>query len=195
MKNRQSLRSARGQSILEFTLVVPLILMVVLGVVEVAYALLDQQVVTRLTREGSNLISRDATIEDATTVMRSMGTRPVNLNDGSSKVIFSVIKRGGTVGTANYDRLFMYQRRVYGTYAGSSKLHYGGGSFNGAPDYEAVNADTNAALQVTNVPANLVTVLGGMMYVTEIFSRHNLITPFDRFGVAIPESLYSIAYF
>lgn len=195
MKNRQTFRSARGQSILEFTLIVPLVLLILLGVVEVAYVLLDQQVVTRMTREGSNMISRDASIEDATTVMRNMGIRPVNLNNGSSKVIFSVIKRGGIVGTANYDRLYMYQRRVYGTFPGTSRFSFGGGAFNGAPDYEAVNADGNAALQVNNVPAGLVAVKGGMIYVTEIFSRHNLITPFDQWGVPIPSALYSIAYF
>jgi hypothetical protein len=195
MKNRQRLLSASGQSILEFTIVMPLILLVVLGVVEVGYALLDQQVVTRLTREGSNLISRSTTIEDATTAMTTMHSRPVNFNDGSSRLIFSVIKRGGTVGTANFDQLFLYQRRVFGSYPGTSKLIHGGGSFNGAPDYEAVNSDNDPNLRVTNVDPNLVMNRGGMIYITEIYTRHNLITPFDRFGVPIPETLYSIAYF
>ena len=36
---------------------------------------------------------------------------------------------------------------------------------------------------------------GGMLYVTEIYTRHPLITPFDRFGVQLPSTLYSIAYF
>ena len=51
--------------------------MLVLGVVEVSYALLDQHVVTKLTREGSNLISRDTSLQDAATAMRSMSSRPV----------------------------------------------------------------------------------------------------------------------
>jgi hypothetical protein len=34
-----------------------------------------------------------------------------------------------------------------------------------------------------------------MIYITEIFSRHNRITPLDRFGVLVPQTLYSIAYF
>jgi len=36
---------------------------------------------------------------------------------------------------------------------------------------------------------------GGLLYVTEIFTTHTLITPFDRFGVNVPTTLYSIAYF
>ena len=53
--------------------------MLSLGVVEVGYALLDQHVVTKLTREGSNLISRDVTLQDAATAMQSMTTRPGRL--------------------------------------------------------------------------------------------------------------------
>jgi hypothetical protein len=34
-----------------------------------------------------------------------------------------------------------------------------------------------------------------MMYVTEVYTRHTLITPFDRFGVTLPDTLHSIAYF
>ena len=37
--------------------------------------------------------------------------------------------------------------------------------------------------------------LGGMLYITEIYTRHPLITPFDHFGVTMPTTLYSIAYF
>ena len=69
----------------------------------------------------------------------------------------------------------------------------GTGSFTG-PDYEAANSDTDTRLQVTNLPTGLV-ASGGMIYITEIFSTHTLITPFDRFGVVVPSVLYSIAYF
>ena len=42
-----------------------------LGVVETSYGLLDQHVVTKLTREGSNLISRDTSLQDAAAVWRA----------------------------------------------------------------------------------------------------------------------------
>lgn len=196
---RQRLRKlagSSGQSIVEFAIMLPLVLLIVLGVVEVAYALLDQQVVTKLTREGSNLISRDTSLQDAATAMASLSTRPVNLANGS-RLIFSVLRRGATTGTTNFNQIILYQRYEYGNFTGSSKLATrGGGSFRGAPDYEAVNADSNSGLQVTTaLPVDLAADPGSMIYVTEIYTRHTRITPLDRFGVSVPETLYSIAYF
>ncbi len=193
---RRGLSNSRGQSIIEFAVMLPLICVVVLGVVEVGYALLDQQVVNRISREGSNLISRDTSLQDAGTAMASMSSRPVDFNNGSSRLIFSVILRGATVGTANYNQLVLYQRYEKGTFSASSKLTTsGGGLFNGPPEYTAVNVDTNTGLRVTNVPGTLIPIVGGMIYVTEVYTRHTLITPFNRFGVVVPQTLYSIAYF
>lgn len=189
------LRGCSGQSLVEFAVILPLVLLIVLGVVEVGFALLDQQVVSKLTREGSNLISRDTSLQDAATAMRTISSRPVDLANGS-KMIFSVLRKGATTTSPNYNRIVLYQRYEFGNYTGSSKLTTAGsGSFRGAPDYEANAADTNTGLQVTNVPANLVTDPGDMIYVTELYTRHTLITPLVRFGVSVPETLYSIAYF
>jgi hypothetical protein len=114
-----------------------------------------------------------------------------------SRVIFSVIKKGSTTGSANYDKVILYQRHQYGSLTGvSSALQMiGSGSFGGAPDYTAANPDTNAGLQIANLPSYLDVARGGMVYVTEIYTRHDLLTPLDRFGVTVPSNLYSIAYF
>ena len=190
------LSSSRGQSVIEFALVMPVVVALVLGVIELGYALQDQHLITKLTREGSNLISRDTTVQDAATALRAMSSLPVNFDDGSSKIIFSVIKRGATTGSNNYDRMVLYQRYEYGTFAGVSHITIAGaGSFGGPPDYAAANSDNNSGLQVTGLPPDLVSVKGGMIYVTEIFTKHALLTPFDQFGVSVPQTLYSIAYF
>jgi hypothetical protein len=100
------------------------------------------------------------------------------------------------VGAANYGVPVLYQRFVYGTYAGTSTLvTAGSGSFGGAPDYQAANSDSDTRLQVTNLPNAASMPLGGLTYITEIFARHALITPLDRFGITVPQTLYSIAYF
>ena len=63
------------------------------------------------------------------------------------------------------------------------------------PDYQAANADSDTGLQLNGLPSGLVVGAGSMIYVTEIFTKHELITPFDKFGVKVPDVLYSIAYF
>jgi hypothetical protein len=195
MRTRRMLADASGQSLVEMALIMPLFLVIVLGIVEVGYALIDQHVTTRLTREGSNLISRDVPLQDAGAALRAMTSRPINFDDGSSKVIFSVLKRGETTGTTNYDKIFLYQRYEIGTYPGTSKLTTRGSGGFAPPNYEAPNSDANANLQLTSGPANIVGVQGGMIYVTEIYTRHRLMTPLDRFGITVPSTLYSIAYF
>jgi hypothetical protein len=188
--------SASGQSIVEFALVVPFLVVLVLGIAELGYALLDSHIVTKMTRESSNLISRDASIQDAVTAMVGMSSRPVNFTNGSSKIIFSVVMKVATPSVPNSSKPILYQRYVYGTYAGTSALTTAGtGSYGGAPDYQAANADTDTRLQVTNLPNAATMPVGGYMYITEIYTRHTLITPLDRFGITVPQTLYSIAYF
>jgi hypothetical protein len=182
--------------VLEFALVLPLLLIIVLGVVETSYALLDSHVVTKVSREGSNLISRDTTLLDAANAMRQMTVAPLNFDDGSSKLIFSVIRSGPTVGTANYNKPILYQRYVYGTYAGQSAFtSAGNGSYGPAPDFRAINPDTDASLQVANCPPNLLSGPGSIAYITEIYSRHVLLTPLSGFGIQFPTTMYSVAYF
>jgi hypothetical protein len=189
------MRGTRGQSLVEFSFVLPLILVIGLGLIEVGYELLDQHVVAKLSREGSNLISRNTSLEDAVSAMTAMSTRPVDF-DTHSKVIFSVLKKGARAGTANYDKIYLYQRREFGPLSDGSRLvTRGAGSFGGPPDYKAINPDTTTALQVTSVPASLIGPRGGMIYVTEIYTSHELLTPVRRFGLDVPRSLYSIAYF
>ena len=196
MKKRPSARtSSSGQSIVEFALILPLLMLIVLGVVEFGYALSDEHVVTRLSREGSNLISRDTSLQDAAAALTSMSSAPVDFTNGS-KLIFSVVRKGATTGSANENLLVLYQRYEFGSYSGTSTVTtLGTGSFGGGPDYLAANSDSDTSLRVTNLPASLVLSKGGMIYITEIFTRHNRITPLDNFGVLVPQTLYSIAYF
>jgi hypothetical protein len=194
---RTRLAGHGGQSLIEFTLVMPLLLLLMLGVIEFGYVLLDEHVVTKLSREGSNMISRDTPLVQARVALASMSTRPVDFTTGS-KLIFTVIRKGATAGTANFDQHIVYQRYDYGD--GSlpdSAIHMqGSGSFP-APEYVAVGSDTNTGLRVVpeTLPPGFDLTRGGMIYVTEIYTRHQLLTPLDRLGITVPQTLYSIAYF
>jgi hypothetical protein len=58
-----------------------------------------------------------------------------------------------------------------------------------------VNSDTDTNLRITNLPANVDLSLGGLLYVAEVFTQHAPLTPLDKFGVTVPPTLRSIAYF
>jgi hypothetical protein len=195
MTLRRISRGEEGQSMVEMALVMPILLVTALAVVEVSYALLDQHIVSKLSREGSNLISRDVALADAGLAMRTMTTRPVNFDTGS-RLVFSVLKKVATSGAANYDRIVLYQRYEMGALAATSAIRTSGnGSFGAAPDYIAVNSDSDVRLRVVGLPGNIDLTRGNLLYVTEVFTRHPLITPVDRFGISVPDTLYSIAYF
>jgi hypothetical protein len=194
-KVRPALFGSSGQGLVEFAVILPFLLLVVLGVTELGYALLDQHVITRLSREGSNLISRGTSLQDAAMALRGMSSRPVDF-DRNSKVIFSVLRNVSTTGSGNFNQVVLYQRYEYGTLAAQSRFSTrGSGSFGDGPEYQAQNSDNDTNLQIDNMPPNLSVGLGGMIYVTEVFTSHPLITPLDRFGVTVPSVLYSIAYF
>ena len=124
MRTLTRARGERGQSAVEMAIVLPLLIVLVLGVVEVSYGLMDQHVVTKLTREGSNLISRDTSLGDAANVLKNMASRPVNF-DSTSKGIFTVIRKGATTGTANFGADIIYQRYEFGALSASSALMEG----------------------------------------------------------------------
>ena len=202
MRRRRSPRQAfgpassdRGQTLVEMAFVIPIILMVSLGVVEVSYGILHQHVISRITREGANLISRDVSLLDASKALKSMSAKPVDFTDGSD-LILTVLKKGAVVGSANYDKVVLYQRYHIGTLGSASTLTTRGPAvFGPAPDFRVANSDTDMNLQIANLPANVDITRGGLLYVAEVFTQHERLTPLDKFGITIPTTRQSIAYF
>lgn len=188
-------RSEAGQGIVEMAIVLPVTVLIALGVVELSYALLHEHILSKISREGANLISRDVTLLDAGTALRKMQTPPVDIDSGS-RVIFSVLKKGATTGTPNYDRVVLYQRYSLGSISAASTLTTAGvGAFGPGPDFQALNSDTDTNLRITDLPPTLNIPRGGLLYVAEVFTDHEVLTPLHRFGITVPPRLHSVAYF
>jgi Flp pilus assembly protein TadG len=200
-KRTSTIRSSQGQVLVEFALVLPLLLLLAFGVIELSFLMHDQHVIIRLTREGSNLISRSDynRLDDAATVMTSMVNPPVDFSGTNSKLIFTVLKKyTDDASQPNYNKVIVYQRREIGGLTATSVFNPStltSASFGPAPEYYAINPGTNTNLQATNVPTGLVSNAGQFAYVTEIYTLHPLITALNKFGVSLPTTLYSIAYF
>jgi hypothetical protein len=124
-----------------------------------------------------------------------MSSKPVDFTDGS-ELILTVLKKGSVVGSANYDKVVLYQRYHIGTLGSASTLTTRGPAvFGPAPDFRVANSDTDMNLQIANLPANVDITRGGLLYVAEVFTTHERLTPLDKFGITIPTTLQSIAYF
>jgi hypothetical protein len=143
------------------------------------------------------MISRDTPLQDTTTALRLMKSGPVDFDGGTSKLILSVFRRVSTTTARNYNKVVLSQRVEYGSLPNQSGLTTAGsGSFGGAPDYIAVDADDDPNFVATNFPANLAMSPGDVVYVAEIYSRHTFMTPLQSLlARTLPGTLYSIAYF
>ena len=186
MHNR---RRESGQALCEFALTLPILMALVLGVIELGYALFQTQLITSMSREGSNLISRQVTIGDAEAALETMS--PIVRFDTNSALILSVVKLG--VGGANKDVPIIVQRHSVGSFAGSSVLGNPPQSAYGAwPDYTALYPDTDGSIRVSGaLPNGLTLTPGESVYVTEIFTQRTSIVPF----MPLPNTLYQSAYF
>lgn len=186
------LRSSRGQSIVEFAICLPLLLVLTLGVVETSNALMSQHIITKTAREGSNMISRETRLADAGSALQNMSSTPGSFNS-TTKVVFSVLMRSQT--GSNTGSLVLYQRYQVGNLSLPGSRLNGSGSFTAANDYTAANPNNDTGLRVTNAPPGIASVPGGMIYVTEVWTTYTPLTPLNNFGVPVPSVLYSIAFF
>jgi len=184
----------RGQSLVEFAMVLPLVLVLMLGIIEVSYALFENHIIIKLAREGANLISRGTNLGQAEAALLSATTAPVAFN-AKGKLVLSVIKLGEA--GPNLNQPIISQRRVVGTLSANSVLgNPPTSSYSGAPYYTAVDPNNDSSIRIAGaLPNGLTLAAGESVYVTEVYTRHDLITPFQNFGVTLPTNLYASAYF
>jgi len=182
-------RHEAGQALFEFGVTLPILMALVLGVIEFGYALFQVQLVTSMAREGSNLIARQVTINDAEAALRTMSG--LVRFDANSTLILSVVRLG--VGGANNNVPIIVQRRSVGAFAASSVLGDPPQSaYQGSPDYNAYNPDDDPSIRVSGVLPNGFTLTPGeSVYVTEVFTQRTSIVPF----MPLPAMLHASAYF
>ncbi len=182
-------RHEAGQALFEFGVTLPILMALVLGVIEFGYALFQVQLVTSMAREGSNLIARQVTINDAEAALQTMSG--LVRFDANSTLILSVVRLG--VGGANNNVPIIVQRHSVGAFAASSVLGDPPQSaYQGSPDYYAYDPDNDGSIRVSGVLPNGFTLTPGeSVYVTEVFTQRTSIVPF----MPLPAMLHASAYF
>ena len=186
----------RGQSLIEIALLMPLVLRRRTGRhrVRLRAARSARRHQTHARRLESDLARHDDRGRghgDAQHVHASSG-----LQHGS-RMIFSVLKKGATTGTANYDQVILYQRHEYGALTGAERAADGGLRHvrrrAGLRGQQLRHQHEPADHESAGLPR--AHAWGTGLRHRDLHAPTHLITPLDRFGVTVPNTLYSIAYF
>jgi Flp pilus assembly protein TadG len=172
LKNwRSRLLNRSGQALIEFAFVSIMLLLLIFGLIDFCRAISIRQVITNLTREGSNLASRNTSLPDTMTAIIA-SANPLNITN-NGRIIISVVVLSNNVPTV-IDQLS--QGSI--TNQAASKIGTKGG--------EASMPSTNPHLPEANQT----------VYVTEVYYSFTPITPVGKLlGVNLPTRLYDVAYF
>ena len=184
-----------GQTLAELGIIMPVLLVLIFGVLEVGWALFQSNVIRGYVRESSNLISRNRSFQEAENAITSSSDSggPVRIGAGEadSRMILSVVTLGS--GGTNNNRVIILQRHQIGNLNATSVLGTPPqGAYGGAPDYVAKNPTNDSSIRVGGaLPNGYVLDVGQSLYVTEIFTRRGSIVNF----AILPDTLYASAFF
>lgn len=87
-------RHSRGTSIIEFTLVLPLLLIMILALIEFGNLIQARLIVANVAREGGSISSRSLTVDQVLADLVARSGHPLLLNGGNGKVIITRIDGG-----------------------------------------------------------------------------------------------------
>ena len=175
MKMRMNWRDRSGQALVEFMFVASILLLLLFGLIDFCRALSVRQVITSLTREGSNLASRGTTMSDAADAVVASAA-PLSIDTASGKVIITAV--------INVNDTFIITNQVSrGTLTtATSKIGTGVG----------------ATVSTNWIPSTTVSIPkpNKIVYVTEVFYEFKSVTPIGDFlNFTMPSPLYDVAYF
>lgn len=160
-----------GQALLEFVICCLLLFVMVFGLIDFSRVIHDEQVMSGLTRQGSNLASRGTSLDETVSSLVTQGSSLDISGDG--KIIVTAVAD------------------VNGVTQITGQAESGGG----IPVTSRVGSGVG---QLADVPAAASPVLqkGQTLYVTEVFYSFHTITPIGNLlKLALPSTLYEAAYF
>lgn len=165
------LRNARGQALAEIAIVLPLLLMLFVGTLELGFVLYQGHLVRKIAREAGSLLSRQVTLEATSTAMQGAIDAVPHLGGfaGNATLILSVVQEGNA-GTSNDGKPIIVRRVTVGSIGGGSILGDPPQSaFGPAPNYPALDPASNTALQTEPLPNGLTIGPADVLFVAEVY--------------------------
>ncbi len=174
---RTRLQHRSGQALVEFMFVAVMLLLLVFGLIDFCRAISTRLVITNLSREGSNLASRNTPITNAVQAVIDADA-PLDI-DTHGRVIITAVAND-----ANGNCIITNQFAMGGIAAFDAESRVGLGI--GTPAKSGWIPTTTPSLPVANQT----------VYVTEVFYEFKAVTPVGQFlSFTLPSPLYDVAYF
>ena len=165
-------RRQRGVAMAELAVILPLVLVVLLGIIDIGRLIKTHQALNDLGREAANLVSRGASIEAAVAAVTVAKNGPVDVKD-NGLIIISTLQRH-SAGDARPWVMDQYRTGVVA--GGASRV----GKVNG----------------VASVPNVEVLEPGVTVMAVEVVHAFEPLFPIQAFGLDIfPEVVYEAAFF
>jgi Flp pilus assembly protein TadG len=176
--NSRTRSGESGQALMEFAIIASVMIILALGVIDFGRAIYDKEVLSDLSRTGSNLASRGScggTVSLClSTAANAVITEPSDLNMVANGLVI-------VTSVTNYKGV----TTITGQYS------QGNGSLGSSKIGSAVGGPANLPVTVPPIPPANQTI-----YVTEVFYPFAPITPIGKFmTIVFPATLYDVAYF
>jgi Flp pilus assembly protein TadG len=163
---------ARGQALLEFSMILVTMLLLMMGVVEFARLFQTRLVITSLSREGSNLAARGIALTNVCDTL-VVSAQPLNIN-ASGYVILSDI-----------------MRKADGTLLITNQVTRGG-----VTNYTSKIGVKNATGSAVHLPVTDLPAVSQHLMATEVYYQFSPCTPIGAFLTnAMPTLLYDVTFF
>jgi hypothetical protein len=156
--------ASRGAAIVEFALVLPILLFLVMAVIDIGHLIETRMILTNVSREGGSIGSRQTPIDVSLTDMLVASGRPVDLGGADGKVVVSRIAAGTSAGSPNPTVEVQYERGGLGVNSGIDPGYVRLGLSPAMYDHLVFNA-TNSTADISQVT------------VVETFFKYRPITP------------------
>jgi hypothetical protein len=193
MAQRHATWGSRGQTLAEVAIALPLLIVLMVGTMQVGWVLYQCHVSRKIAREGANMLSRQAGFPTTEAVIQGSQPYPGGTFNANAKLILSVVRLG--TGGQNNGLPIITSRHSIGSLGGTSQIgDPGGGSYTGAPSYNAVNPNDDTAIRAT-LPTGLNLDPGQSVFVSELFTRRSDLASMSFWNVQFPNTLYARAMF
>ncbi len=188
--------NARGQTLAEVGIVLPLLTILMVGTLQVGFLLYQGHVVRKVAREAANLLSRQVTLDTTATTIQSWGVPHLGGFDAHAKLILTVLQVAN--GGPNAGNVIIAQRHTVGSLNANSILgNPAASAFASTANHPALAPNDNAALLATTpLPNGLTLAASDTIFVAELYIERKDIAPILwPVAITFPNTLYANAFF